>query len=125
MAAGSAVAQVNLDIATPPIALLKHNMLQRQKHMARYFESGAIGIASDGSVEVRDPNAVPTNERRALAINLAKENDDRKALAREVAHANGRPDTDAETRSTLAKRWIEKAQPGWWLRDEQGAWVRK
>jgi len=43
---------------------------------------------------------------------------------REIARANGHPEWEAEVRRTFAQRWLERAQPGWWV--QQGAaWSRK
>jgi uncharacterized protein YdbL (DUF1318 family) len=55
---------------------------------------------------------------------VAAENADRAALYREIARANGHPEWEAEVRKTFAQRWIERAQPGWWVQ-RGGAWVQK
>ena len=54
---------------------------------------------------------------------LAAENNDRNALYAEIANVNGHPEWQAEIRSTFAQRWIQRAQPGWWV--QSGGWKQK
>ncbi|GAB4166818.1 MAG: hypothetical protein OHK0026_04890 [Rhodocyclaceae bacterium] len=122
---GAGGARLNLDINSPPAVVLRHNMAQRLKYLLPYYVSGAIGIARDGSVQLREAERVPERVRLALANDIEKENDARSDLAREIARANGVPQRVDEVRALLAGRWIAHAQPGWWVQDERGRWVRK
>jgi uncharacterized protein YdbL (DUF1318 family) len=75
-------------------------------------------------VSLRDAAAVPLAQRAQANAAVAAENADRAALYREIARANGHPEWEAEVRRTFAQRWLERAQPGWWV--QQGAsWSRK
>ena len=87
--------------------------------------SGAVGIARDGTVALRDANAVPLPQRAAVNGLVGAENTDRTALYREIARANAKPEWEGEIRNTFALRWIEKAAPGWQVQDAQGQWVKK
>ncbi len=125
LVAGVAQAQGNLEINTPVIGQLKSAMQSRHAQLAPLFAAGAIGLARDGSVQLRDPNAVPLAQRQAANTLVAAENADRTVLYREIARANGKPEWEQEIRSTFAQRWSDKAQAGWWVQDARGAWVRK
>ena len=87
--------------------------------------SGAVGLARDGTVQLRDPNAVPLAQRQAANGLVVAENADRGALYREIARANGKPEWEQEIRATFGQRWIDKAKPGWWVQDARGNWTRK
>jgi uncharacterized protein YdbL (DUF1318 family) len=56
---------------------------------------------------------------------ITQGNQDRAALYREIARANGKPEWEDEIRATFAQRWIERAPAGWYYQDASGAWVRK
>jgi len=120
-----AAAQLNLDVNSPPAVVLRHNMAQRHKYLLPYYASGAIGVARDGSVQVREPERIPPRGRLPLAHDLAKENEARAQLAQGVARAAGAPARADEVRALLAARFLAQAQPGWWVQDQQGRWVRK
>jgi uncharacterized protein YdbL (DUF1318 family) len=123
--AGFALAQGNLEINTPAIAQVKSAMAARHAQLAPHYASGALGLAGDGTVQVRDANAIPLASRGAVQSAVAAENADRATLYREIAKANGNPAWEADIRATFAQRWIDKAQPGWWVQNPQGAWVKK
>lgn len=122
--AGSAFAQGNLEINTPAIAALQSSMQQRHAQLAPLYAAGAVGLAADGSVALRDASSVPLAQRGQANALVAAENADRTALYREIARANGHPEWEADVRRTFAQRWIERAQPGWWVQGP-GGWVQK
>ncbi len=122
---GSAGAQSNLEINTPAIAAIQGAMQNRHSQLAPYYASGAVGIARDGRVELRDANAVSLRDRQTVSALVAAENNDRSALYREIARANGHPEWEAEVRATFGKRWIDRAQAGWWVQSAGGQWVKK
>ena len=117
-------AQGNLEIDTPAIAALKASMQQRHAQLAPMYASGAVGLAADGTVALRDASVVPLAQRGGLNALVAAENADRAALYREIARANQRPEWEADVRRTFAQRWIDRAQAGWWVQ-RGGAWVKK
>lgn len=120
-----AVAQANLEINTPAINNLKKAMAERHAQLSPHYLSGAIGIARDGGITLANANAVPLPQRAGVGGLIAAENADRSALYREIARANGKPEWEAEIRSTFGERWIEKAQPGWNVQNAAGQWVKK
>ncbi|ATE59356.1 YdbL family probable chaperone protein [Thauera sinica] len=117
-------AQGNLDIDSPSIAALRGSMQQRHAQLAPLYASGAVGLAADGTVALRDASGVPLAQRAQLNGLVAAENADRIALYREIARANGHPEWEADVRKTFAQRWIERAQAGWWVQSG-GNWARK
>lgn len=121
----AALAQGNLEINTPAITALKNAMQSRHGQLAPLYASGAVGIARDGSIALRDANAVPLAQRQAVSALVAAENNDRAALYREIARANGHPEWEAEVRSTFAQRWADKAQAGWFVQGASGQWAKK
>lgn len=117
-------AQGNLEIDTPAISALKQSMQKRHVQLAPLYAAGAVGLASDGSVALRDAAIVPLAQRAQVNGVIAAENADRAALYREIARANNHPEWEADVRRTFAQRWIDRAQPGWWVQ-QGGSWVRK
>lgn len=121
----AALGAVDLEINTPAINNIKSSMQARHGQLAPHFASGAVGLTRDGMVAVRDANLVPLASRQAVNALVSAENQDRAALYREIARANGHPEWEADIRSTFAQRWIERAQAGWWYQAPAGAWNRK
>lgn len=122
--ASVAYAQGNLEIDTPAIAALKQSMQQRHAQLGPLYASGAVGLAADGTVALRDASSVPLAQRGQVNALIAAENGDRAALYREIARANGHPEWEDEVRATFAQRWIQRAQPGWWVQGP-GGWTKK
>jgi uncharacterized protein YdbL (DUF1318 family) len=120
-----AFAAADLEINTPAIGSLKTSMQQRHGQLAGHYASGAVGLTRNGLVALRDAALVPLAQRQAVNGLVAAENQDRQALYREIARANGHPEWEEEIRSTFAQRWVQKAAPGWWYQNQSGAWVRK
>lgn len=120
----SALAQGNLEIDSPAINALKSSMQQRHSQLAPLYASGAVGLAADGTVALRNAAAVPLAQRGQASALVAAENADRAALYREIARANGHPEWEADVRKTFAQRWADRAQAGWWVQ-RGGSWVQK
>ena len=119
------VAQANLEINTPAINALQRSMQQRHTQLAPLYSSGAVGFTRDGNIALRDARAVPLAQRQQVNALIAAENQDRAALYREIARANGHPEWAPDIRATFAQRWISRAQPGWYYQNASGQWVRK
>lgn len=117
-------AAADLEVNTPGVNAIKQSMQTRHAQLSGFYTSGAIGLTSDGLVAVRDASAVPLSARQSVNGLVAAENQDRNALYSEIATANAHPEWLAEIRSTFAQRWIQLAQPGWWVQ-MGGAWKQK
>ena len=114
----------NLDISSPAIGKIEASMKARHAQLLPYYNSGAIGLTDNGLVAVRDPKAIPLNARQRVNQLVADDNRDRMALYREIAAANGHPEWEAQIQQTFARRWIERAQSGWYYQSG-GAWKAK
>lgn len=115
----------DIDISSPAIREIVASMEKRHAALRPYYESGAIGLDRDATIEIRDLGAVPLPERTRLRKLVSEENADRNALYREIAVANGHPEWEDRIRATFAERWIDKARSGWYYRGGNGDWVRK
>lgn len=120
----AAQAAADLEINTPAIAAIQSNMQARHGKLAGFYASGAVGLTKDGLVAVKDASAVALKDRQNLNSLVSAENNDRNALYKEIAAANGHPEWEAEIRSTFAQRWVQKAQSGWWYQDANG-WAKR
>ncbi len=118
-------AQANLEVNAPAVVALKSSMQKRHAELAPLYSSGAIGLTREGFIALRDANAIPLTQRQQVNGLIAAENQDRSALYREIARANGKPEWENDIRATFAQRWIDKALGGWYYQNNAGAWVRK
>lgn len=125
MVTGLAWAEGNLDVDSPVIGQLKVTMAARHAQLKPYYESGAVGLANDGTIVVREAGAVPLAQRQNVLRLTAADNEDRAALYREIARANGNPAWEKDIRATFAQRWIDRAPAGWWVQNATGAWQQK
>lgn len=123
-AALNVFAAADLEVNTPGVNAIKQSMQARHAQLATHYGSGAVGLTADGLVALRDAGVVPLAQRQAVNALVAAENNDRNALYGEIANANGHPEWQAEIRSTFAQRWIQRAQPGWWVQSG-GGWKQK
>lgn len=118
--------QADIDISTPAIQAIKQRMERRhQNQLASYYDAGAIGFGRDGFVQIRDRSAVGLAERREMERLVNEENEDRRAVYREIAEANNHPEWEEQIRATFARRWIANAKSGWYYQDESGGWAQK
>ncbi len=116
----------NINIDTPQIQSIKQRMAERHReHLADWFDAGAIGLDARGMVAIRDRSAVSLADRRNLERVVSEENSDRRAVYREIAVANGRPEWESEIRETFARQWIANARSGWYYQDRDGNWNQK
>lgn len=96
--------QADLNISSPGINAIKDRMQSRHENLKPYYDSGAVGLTSDGLVTVRDPKAVSLADRQRVNALVADENRDRNALYAEIARANGHPEWEQGIRDTFARR---------------------
>ncbi|HZW24089.1 MAG TPA: YdbL family protein [Gallionella sp.] len=115
---------VDLEVNTPGVNAIKQSMQARHAELAPHYASGAVGLTADGLVSLRDAGAVPLPQRQTVNALVAAENRDRNGLYAEIANANGHPEWESEIRSTFAQRWMQRAQPGWWVQSG-GGWTQK
>ena len=120
----TASAQANLDVSTPAVNALQSSMSTRHPALAPFYNSGAIGVTDEGLVAVRDAKALSLQDRPKANNLVAEENRDRNNLYQAIAQANGHPEWEPNIRATFARRWIERAQTGWWY-ESRGTWRKR
>ncbi len=118
-------ANADINVSSPAIERLKASMRSRHSELEPHYASGAIGQTRDGLIAVRDANAIPLRDRQAVNRLVSEENSDRNALYREIAAVNGRPEWEANIRSTFARQWVENLRSGWYYQDNSGQWQQK
>jgi len=116
--------QPDINITTPAINALTSAMTNRHQDLKEFYSSGAVGMDSNGLIDIRDAKAVDLKQRNAVKKLVSEENRDRNALYAEIARANGHPEWEEEIRKTFARRWVANAPGGWWYKGSDG-WTQK
>lgn len=122
---GYAAGEANLDVDSASISIIKKSLSGRFATLRPLFESGVIGLTSDGMVAVSNATKINQTDRIRIDILVKDENKDRATLYREIARANGRPDWENELQKTFGERWINRAPSGWTVKNAKGEWVQK
>lgn len=117
--------EANIEISSPTIEVLSDQMAKRHQQLLPHYEQGAIGLTQQASILLREPNKVPLKLRNGIKKLIAEENHDRSELYREIALANGHPEWESKIQAVFAKRWIERASPGWWYQEDNGQWRQR
>ena len=125
---GTAHAQDQPDVTlkTPAIQAIQARMASRfESQLRSQFDSGALGFANDGTVEVRDASRIPLPQRVAVNQAVAEQNRDARAVYREIAVANDHPEWEQQIRAVFTRQWADSAHAGWWVQDAGGNWRQK
>ncbi len=112
--------QPDINISSPAINTLKASMTDRHRTLSPFYDSGAVGMDSNGLIDLRDARLIDLKQRNAVKKLVNDENRDRNALYAEIARANGHPEWEAEIRNTFARRWVANAPAGWWYQTADG-----
>lgn len=120
----SAQSPVDFDKPSPEKVALENSLAARFPSLKPYFDSGAIGLTDAGLVEFRDRKLVALRDRNKVVQLVAAQNNDWNALYAEIAKLNNHPEWLDSIRATFAKRWVAKANRGWYYR-EGGVWKQK
>jgi uncharacterized protein YdbL (DUF1318 family) len=124
--AAQAAETPDIRVQTPTAEAIRGRMQARfVATLKALLDAGAVGFTRDGLVAVRDAGKIPLSQRAQASAAVADENNDRNALYREVARANGHSEWEQQIRDTFAKGWIERAHAGWYYQDASGAWKQK
>jgi uncharacterized protein YdbL (DUF1318 family) len=124
---GAAYAQeADINVSNPAIRALKDSIKNRSNSIKPFMDRGNVGIRRDGLLAVRATEGLNLKERAEVQQLVDAENRDREALYVEIAKANNiAGESVPRIKTIFAKSWIEQAQPGWWIQDEQGNWKKK
>lgn len=117
--------QANLSIDSPQVRQVRASMESRFGALKPFYDSGVIGIQSDGLLTVHNLGAAALSERNKVNQLVAAENADRQNLYQAIANANGHPEWAGQIKTTFAARWVENAQAGWWYQTAGGSWAQK
>jgi uncharacterized protein YdbL (DUF1318 family) len=115
----------NIDVSTPAIVKLKASIATRAPKLKPYLAAGNVGIGRDGLLVVRSTEGLALKDQATVRQLVDAENRDRLALYGEIAKANDfGEDRVPEIQRIFAKTWIDKAEKGWWVQNEAGAWTQ-
>lgn len=122
----AAYAQEATNVSTPAIRALKESMKSRFVSLQPYFAAGNIGETNKGLLEVRDETGLNLQAKAALRNLVKDENGDRVKLYAEVAKALNIEASQVERiQKIFAAEWAKSAAAGWWIQQEDGAWIKK
>jgi uncharacterized protein YdbL (DUF1318 family) len=124
---GTAYAQeADINVSNPAIRALKDTIKSRSNSIKPFMDRGNVGIRRDGLLVVRTTDGLNLKERAEVQQLIDAENRDREALYLEIAKANNiARESVPRIKTIFAKSWVEQAQAGWWIQDEQGNWKKK
>lgn len=116
----------------PEVAAAYAEMSQRQSALGTLFNSGAVGLTSQGLVTVRDRAKVSATDEALVSA----ENKSRKTVISSMAKAilkitkqeatkAALDQTMGKAAATYAETKREAAKPGWWMQLQNGKWVQK
>jgi uncharacterized protein YdbL (DUF1318 family) len=122
----AAYAQQETTVSTPAIRALKDSLKARFAALKPYFDAGNIGETNNGLLDVRDEAGLNLQAKAALRTLVKDENSDRTKLYAEVAKALKIEASQIEKiQKIFAAEWAKSAAAGWWIQQEDGAWVKK
>jgi uncharacterized protein YdbL (DUF1318 family) len=122
----AAYAQEETTVSNPAIRALKDSIADHLAAMMPSFAAGNIGLTNKGLVEIRDEAGLNLQAKAALRQLVKEDNRDRMKLYAEVAKALNIEASQIERiQKIFAENWIKGAAAGWWVQQEDGAWVRK
>lgn len=116
----------------PEVTAAYAEMSQRLPALNALFDSGAVGVTSQGLVTVRDKAKVAAKDEGIISA----ENKSRKTVIGSMAKAilkitkqeatkAALDQTMGKAAATYAETKREAAKPGWWIQLQNGKWVQK
>jgi len=119
--------EANLDVNTPAIRSLKESMAARVASINKLKDAGQVGEGRDGLLAIRTMEGLGLGDKKAVEDLVKAENNDRRALYKEIISANGLGEDDAGrvmTQAGQARR--TSAAPEHYVQDpETGGWVQR
>ena len=113
-------------VSNAAIRGLKAQMRQNHKQLEPFYNSGAVGIANQGFLTIREDSSLSLAQKGTLRSLVQKDNEAREQLYAEVAKAlDLKPNQVADVQEIFARTWQEKAESGWWIQKDNGQWVQK
>jgi uncharacterized protein YdbL (DUF1318 family) len=119
-------AQEATTVSNPAIRALKDSIADHLAALMPALNAGQIGLSNKGLVEIRDEAGLNLQAKAALRNLVKEDNADRMKLYAEVAKALNIEASQIERiQKIFAENWIKGAAAGWWVQNEDGAWVKK
>lgn len=113
-------------VSNAAIRALKDQIAQRHTQLAPHYAKGQVGIDRDGFLQVRDTAGLGLSEVAAVKRLVEADNAARRQLYAEVARAlDLKPQQVSQVQEVFAREWRDKAQAGWWVQDDAGAWKKR
>lgn len=116
----------------PEVTRAYEEMSRRLPRLTALFDSGAVGLTSQGLVTVRDKTKIIASDEGVVAA----ENANRKTVISSMAKAIIKLTKQSETKAALdqvmgkaaasyADIKRDAAKPGWWLQLQNSRWIQK
>jgi uncharacterized protein YdbL (DUF1318 family) len=122
----TAWAQVDINISTPAIRMIRSSLEARTPQLMPYYNGGNIGITNRGYLELRDQGGLDMGTLGNLRGLVDADNGDRRRLYQEIASANSLgAETIPQIERLFADSWQNQAGGGWWIQRGDGSWVRR
>jgi len=104
----------------------KERIAQNHRQLAPFYATGNVGIGQNGDLVLRNTDGLALPQVAGLKRLVAADNAERAALYQQVAAAlNLDPSQADKVRGIFAAKWRGKAEPGWWVQDDNGSWRQK
>ena len=120
-----AMAQNVTAVSNASIRAIKGRIAARHRQLASFYAKGNVGIANNGMLVLRDQAGLSVPQVAQVRRLVNADNADRNRLNQEVASAIKQPQNTAKVAAIFADEWRNKAAKGWWIQQNNGAWVRK
>ncbi|MDR1350263.1 MAG: YdbL family protein [Zoogloeaceae bacterium] len=115
----------DMRIDTPVAKEIRASLKARFAQIKPLLENGILGMTQEGKLAVRDPASTPLAERQNIARLIAGDANDKAALYREIARANGHPEWEQQIADTIRERMSRRIPAGWWVQDADGKWSQR
>lgn len=117
--------QANISINSAKIRSIRNNMKNRQSKLKPFYQSATIGFTNNGFIASVTNKGLSVKQKSTAKKLINAENNDRKALYREIANANGHPEWQDDIQKTFSQTWISKISSGWMYQTASGQWKKK
>jgi uncharacterized protein YdbL (DUF1318 family) len=122
----AAYAEDATTVSNANIKSLKDQIAANHGKLLPFYNSGHLGITQNGLLEIRNTDGLPLPDVATLRRLTAADNQARDRLYQEVAQAlNLQPQQVSQVQQIFADQWRGKAQSGWWIQGNNGAWTKK
>lgn len=117
--------EANINVSNPSIRAIKDQMRQRSGQLKPFLNKKYVGIDKNGYLKVLNTKGLALKDRSRVNQLVTAENRDRKALYGEIAKANNLKGDAQRIEGIFANTWRDKAQSGWQIQKNDGAWATK